>query len=145
MNDVDASNEVLSGQRVLTLENWNVGDAAQEADAFLSVINLVARTWDSFDEINAADLGNSTQLGQFRAASGWNQGQEVPSGSTESGDGNWYYRTGAEFVDDRGSINPFEDWASVWELSMNPNASQADLNRLATKIGRLDAFFGSIS
>jgi hypothetical protein len=61
-----------------------------------------------------------------------------------STDGQWFYRAGTEFVDDRGRANPFADWATVWELFMNPNASPADLTRLQAKLARIELFFNSI-
>ncbi|MEM9410521.1 MAG: calcium-binding protein [Planctomycetota bacterium] len=140
------ANEIVDGVRTITLANWDSTDDAANDAATLSTINLVARSWDSFAEISASSLGqdSESQLSAFRAISSWGQGEQTPSGFVDSGDGEWYYQAGTEFVDERGNINPFEDWASAWEISLSSFVSDSELTRLADKLAGIDAFFETI-
>jgi hypothetical protein len=143
-NSFDPENAVAGGSHSLLLRNWDISDETENEHTVLTTIGLIAMNWDTVEEINSRFPSLGFHIDLFRQISEWGQGTVVPSGFVASTDGQWFYRAGTEFVDDRGRANPFADWATVWELFMNPNASPADLARLQAKLARIELFFNSI-
>ena len=143
-NDVEPRNFLTNGTRTIELRNWDVSSEMERREAFFSVIHQTALTWSSVLEINTAIPGQGFRYANFIAESEWQAGTEVPEGFVASTDGEWFYRTGTEFLNADGMINPRRDWATIWELALDEDASAADLNRLADKLARVNQFFNAL-
>lgn len=67
------------------------------------------------------------------------------SGWTQSGSGSWSHSdSDAAFAEDYGQTNPFEDFATTWELYFSGDAGQVTNSNLQTKLGLLDQVFAAI-
>ncbi|MEM9412994.1 MAG: hypothetical protein AAGA30_17930, partial [Planctomycetota bacterium] len=113
--------------------------------AFLTVISQTAYTWDTAAEIQQFNTGNANQLTNFQAISNWQFGSNVPSGFVASTNGQWHYQQSAEFADERGQFNPSADWATSWELALDPEADQTEVSRISGKIYRVRSFFDTLN
>ena len=140
-NDVEPRNVAGSEGRMIEIGDWDLDSDVANQATVLSVIHQVAGTWDSLLEINAKFVGAQSIYTDFLAESEWEAGTEVPPGFAASTDGEWFYREGSEFVDARGMTNPTTDWATVWELSLDPMADPEEISRLAAKIAHVDQLF----
>ncbi len=143
-DDLEPSNTINSSGRAIQLRNWDTTSETETRETFFSVIHQTALTWSSVLEINAGIPGQGFRYANFIAESEWGQGTEVPDGFVASTDGEWFYREGTEFLNADGMINPRRDWATIWELALNEDASDADLNRLADKLARINQFFDAV-
>ena len=140
-----ARNQVVDGVRQISIPNWDPTNATQDRNAFLSTINQTAFTWDSVAEIQNFNTGNVNQLTNFFGISQWQFGTNVPSGFVASTNGQWSYHQNTQFADDRGRFNPSADWATAWELALDPDANQSDVSRISSKIYRVRSFFDTLN
>ena len=99
------------------------------------VIHELAHNWDGQMELDAA-----TSLTNL-----WNQWLNT-SGWTESGSGNWTYTApSAAFAEAYGQTNPYEDFATVWELYFSGNADSVTNSTLQSKLDMVDSLFAALS
>ena len=85
--------------RSIKLSSTNSATTGIEADE----VGSLNRTWRA----NITDA--------FRNKSGWRDSNPSNwSWLSQSGDGNWWYRTNADFARQYGTFNPFEDWATTF-------------------------------
>src|SRR5262249_43816157 len=82
-----------------------------EQQARTTIWHELGHNWDEQAEHNLI-LPGTAAVDYFRLISGWTQTDpRDPFGFRQSGDGQWWYRTGSTFArtDRYGSFNPFED------------------------------------
>ncbi len=145
-NDATPSNTVEDGIRTINLANWDVELEQSNEATIRSVVFQTAFSWDSTAEISAVLPGETARFSQFSALSDWTElTGEVADGFQESTDGEWMYRSGTEFLDNRGRINPSSDWATAWELALDPDATAADQTRLSDKLAAVNQFFDAVT
>jgi Ca2+-binding RTX toxin-like protein len=120
--------------REIRIADWNESSAFFN-DQFRSVVlHELAHNWDSQDElINGSGL--SSLWDQWLSASGW----------YESGADNWRYTApSAAFAEAYGQTNPYEDFATVWELYFSGDAGSVTNGTLQSKLDMLDTLFAAL-
>lgn len=105
-----------SFERRIIMADWNEDVASANAEALLTTINLMAKNWDSIEEITNID-GELNQLWRdFELTSGWTPSNPLdPLNYELSQDGLWWYRSDSLFAKPSGDLNPSEDWSTIWE------------------------------
>ncbi len=106
-------------ERQYVFADWDENDLAANELRRLEIPRTVSIAWASSEALSAVSPALAEVFNRFTQFSAW---RTTPSGSffRVSEDGNFFYRSDAEFADDTGRINPTQDWASVWELFFTP-------------------------
>ncbi len=124
--------------REIRIAEWDESDAWMN-DQFASVCaHEIGHNWDGELELQTLSAAAGQLWNSFLALSGWQESN--PGGGThqQSLDGEWWYLQNAAFHDSYGRTNPFEDFATTWELFFDPNASAGNQQLMAAKLAVLD-------
>ncbi|MCA9264975.1 MAG: hypothetical protein KDA60_14045, partial [Planctomycetales bacterium] len=101
---------VNNGQRIAILDGAFDGDASVST---YTMVHEIGHFWDT--------QGENSFITAFQAESGWEPMPwwgGVPSGHSVSGDGNWIYDTGTDFISSYGWENPREEFAEVFAVNI---------------------------
>lgn len=109
------------------------------------IVHELGHNWD--DESVFWDRWKA--LSNWQELSGWDKLWARGSRPGLSEDLNWTYDVNAPFARVYGTMNPYEDWSTSWEVyyhahANNPSNPWADPDyaRMGAKMAMLDAFFG---
>jgi Ca2+-binding RTX toxin-like protein len=129
---------------------WNLsnGTILLTANSLVSQAEITATVWH--------EMGHNWQYSSPQAAgaswsnflllSGWQQGSTPNANQLLSGDKHWVYSKSLQysgFARAYGRTNPYEDWATVWELACNSTFATSD-TVLQAKINLVRNFFNAL-
>lgn len=138
--------ETTFKQRQLRFPDWNEADVDANLDRSLEVPRVLALSWASREAVSAVFPDRATYWNQFLTLSDWRTERPTFNSTfyTVSGDNQWFYLKSAKLADATSSINPQEDFASVWELYFTPD-SQMEQDRMVVKINKVDELFTELA
>ena len=126
--------ETVTYDREIRIADW---DETSEFfnDQFRSItLHEIAHNWDSEAELTIG-AGLSGIWDDFLDISGW----------TQSASGAWSHSdSSSAFVYDYSEANPFEDFATTWELYFSGDADQVSNSNLQSKLDFIDDVFAEI-
>lgn len=120
--------------REIRIADWDETSAFFN-DQFRSItLHEIAHNWDSELELTIG-AGLPGRWDQFVGISGW----------TQSASGSWSHSdSSSAFVYDYSETNPFEDFATTWELYFSGDADQVTNGNLQAKLDFIDDIFAVI-
>lgn len=131
--------------REIRIAEWNESQSWMNDFMAQTAVHEVGHNWDSELERSNA-YGSLTGTWQtFLNLSGWTDSNPNNPAYTQSSDGDWWYLTGSAFYDSYGRTNPYEDFATTWELYFDPAASTSDEALMAAKLATLDTLFAAMA
>lgn len=116
--------QVISKTREIQFADWNEASEPHNGALEISIMHEVSHNFDSPEELSANPWLRPYDFSRFLEFSAWRSTNPNSSSFRRSGDGLWWYVSWAQFYRSYSTINPYEDWATVWELAMADNASQ---------------------
>ncbi|HMO15596.1 MAG TPA: calcium-binding protein [Pirellulaceae bacterium] len=132
-------------RRELLFAEWNENDAYRNSFQPYIVIHELAHNWDDKASLNKQFPNTGYIWDRFLTRSRWVKTR--PNNSyVLSGDGEWWYLGTSQFAASYGRLNPYEDWATVWEhyFRVGGPAGQPAGN-LRDKLADIDLLFRTIS
>lgn len=112
-NQYVAFNDSGTGDTHYSNQSFTVNGVRNENWGVQVVLHEFGHNWDTPEESRSLIAGwGPAAVDAFRARSGWTQAR--PADTTNyrlSRDGQWWYRSDAQFVRDYARTNPFEDYA----------------------------------
>ncbi|MEC9094551.1 MAG: hypothetical protein VX438_17715, partial [Planctomycetota bacterium] len=136
--------ERVSYERKIVMADWDETDDALNESRISLTTNLMAKNWDSITELTNADEESNQRWENFLSSSDWTDQYPSDPGSYQlSQDGLWWYGTGSSFAKPGGSLNPSEDWSTVWDyyFTVSPTSFDFGLNQ---KLNQVDSLFDSM-
>ena len=142
---INTTNGVSTYDRVIRFADWNESSEPHNQQRILAFVHEVAHNFDNPFEYAANPRISWGRFLSFRSKSGWTQNPPNTTQYLLSGDGEWWYRRTAEFYRPYATINPAEDWATMWELFFDPTAPQPDpASNLGQKLQALTNFINDL-
>ncbi|MDB4755896.1 hypothetical protein OAG56_00880 [Mariniblastus sp.] len=131
--------------RKIVLVDWDESSMVANGNAESATINLMAKNYDSKIEMVAVDNEATQVWADFMLASDWTDRFPNNSASYQiSGDGLWWYGSDSVFAKSHGSLNPSEDWSTVWDYYFTVSRNSGDAE-LQTKLSQVDAYLRTFS
>lgn len=131
-------------QREILIADWDVNNEFRNNQQPELVIHEIAHNWDSDVEIRANAPSRPSAWTSFRNNGRWSE-TRLNSDYIRSSDRQWWYHRNEEFARDYGRTNPFEDFASVWELYFSiDNISDEPSSSIRSKLTQVDRLFNAI-
>lgn len=103
------------------------------------LIHEFAHNWDSDTELASISEPLGSYWDSFIALSGWTSSQPTSGDYTQSADGNWWYESSAQFAENYGRTNPYEDMATLFEYYFENGVDGGGSSNLDQKVALLDA------
>lgn len=131
-------------ERKIVMADWDETNAATNAERLSTTINLMAKNWDSIVEMTKVDGESNQRWEDFLLASNWtDQFPNDPLNYQISQDGLWWYTRDSRFAKPSGSMNPSEDWSTVWDyyFTVNRTSGEFEVNQ---KLQQVDSLFISM-
>ncbi len=129
---------VISATREIQFAEWNENSEPHNGALVIALIHEVSHNFDTPEELTAHPWLNPGDFSQFAELSAWRSVNPNSSSFRRSGDGLWWYVNWAQFYRSYSTINPYEDWATVWELAFAENASEPPAtSNLGLKLARV--------
>ncbi|MGI9517438.1 MAG: calcium-binding protein [Pirellulaceae bacterium] len=111
----------------------------------LAFVHEVSHNFDNDFELEATGHNTVSYYNLFKQKSGWRK-TRTNSNFVRSGDGQWWYYRPAQFYRSYGTINPGEDWGTMWELYFDTTAQRpAAGSSLAAKLAVVADFMDQLS
>ena len=130
--------------RQIVMSDWNDADEAENTARVATTINLMAKTWDSIEELTAVDGESNVRWENFLGASNWTPDFPKDPGNYQiSQDGLWWYTTDSSFASANGNLNPSEDWSTIWVHYFTVGQETGDFE-VNTKLNMVDSLFVSM-
>ena len=134
-------------ERTLTFGDWNEQDQLLNDFYISETPGLIAIDWAGPDAVADVIASQGSFWNSFLLQSGWTQDRPQPIEFFEvSGDGQWFYRSSALFVDADSTENPTADFTSLWNLYFdNSAAAQTQQAVLGNKISLVGELFDNLA
>lgn len=131
-------------ERKIVIADWDESSAAMNQARVSTTVNLMAKNWDSINELTKVDGESNQRWEDFLLASNWTD--QFPNDSQNyqlSQDGLWWYTVDSEFAKPNGNMNPSEDWSTVWDHYFTISRTSADAE-VHSKLQQIDSLFVSM-
>ncbi|MEZ6095752.1 MAG: calcium-binding protein [Pirellulaceae bacterium] len=145
----DAINEqwitVEAFERTFQFAEWFEGDATANQLRERRVYHEISHNWNSQEEI-AANVPSAQYLwNEFKLKSRWtDENPNDPVRYHVSYDNQWFYIIITDFARDFAKTNPYEDWATIWEVAFDDTLQSQRRDQLE-KISVVDRLISAIN
>lgn len=144
--NITTRNGQTTYDRVIKIANWNENDPLANHNRELAFIHEVAHNFDHSFELNANPYVGTGHYSNFTSKSGWTRNPPNTSQYTRSGDGEWWYLTSAQFYRSYSTLNPREDWATIWELHFDDTVDKpSSSSNLGKKLAAFRTFLAQFN
>ncbi len=131
--------------REIVFADWDDTDSAINLERVSTTMNMMAKNYDSVNELSKIDREANQRWANFVNTSNWTDiYPNNPFDYQISQDGLWWYTVDSSFASSTGNFNPSEDWSTIWEhyFAVSRTSSDAEID---SKLSQLDDFFRSRS
>lgn len=131
-------------ERNIIMADWNENSDAVNALRISTTLNLMAKSWDSIEELTAVDDESNQRWADFLQSSNWtDKFPNDPLNYQISQDGLWWYTKDSSFAKPIGNLNPSEDWSTIWDhyFTVSRNSGDAELQN---KLQQVDDLFDTM-
>lgn len=131
--------------REIVFADWDDSDSAINLERVSTTMNMMAKNYDSVNELRNIDAEANQRWANFVNTSNWtDQFPNNPFDYQISQDGLWWYTVDSSFASSTGNFNPSEDWSTIWEHYFAVSRTSSD-GEIDSKLSQLDDFFRSRS
>jgi hypothetical protein len=132
--------------REIRFSEWNEASEPHNGAAVLALVHEIGHNFDDDFELSATPNNGPWVFTHFKSLSGWTDTNPNSPLYNISQDGQWWYLDSAQFYRSYSTLNPYEDWATIWELYFDETATPPPpLSNLGLKLADLQHFIGRLS